>query len=141
MAHWAERYMTLRFLDGGRDFPAVDCWGLVRLVLARECGIDIPSYGDVPASALARIARNMARDSDLPPWRAFEGEPRMFDGVMMTANPGARVDRRACVHAGIVTGPGRMIHIEDGQGVHHVAFDHVTVKRRLLGFRRHEALS
>lgn len=133
--------MTLRFLDGGRDFPAVDCWGLVRLVLAREAGIEVPSYGDVPATALSRIARAMTRGSELPPWQRFDGAVRVFDVAMMTANPGAMVDRRACVHAGIVVSPGRLMHIEDGQGVHHVPFDHVTVRRRLLGFRRHEALA
>jgi len=133
--------MTLRFLDGGRDFPAVDCWGLARLVLAREAGIDVPSYGDISARDLMRIAHEMDGAQAERPWLAVSDAPRVFDVVTMRANPTARGPRRAVVHVGIMTGPDRLMHIEEGSGVHHVPLHHHTVRPRITGFRRHEALA
>lgn len=141
MSKWAEPYMTLTFRDGGRDFPAVDCWGMVRLVLAREAGIELPTYGDIPAKALLKIARQMGSDHALPPWAPVTGERKAFDVVTMTANPGASCPRRAIVHVGILTGPDRVLHIEEGAGVQHLPLHHASIKTRIAGFYRHEALA
>lgn len=39
-----KKYIMIPFLDGGRDFEGVDCWGLVYLIMKTEYGIEIPDY-------------------------------------------------------------------------------------------------
>lgn len=42
---WADRYVRIpRFVDQGRDFDGVDCWGLVWLVWKHERDRELPSY-------------------------------------------------------------------------------------------------
>jgi len=134
--------MGLRFLDGGRDFPAVDCWGLVCLVFRHEQGIELPPVwrhiGPRPDVGRARDGRRKigaalaAGHAALPRLRhrRHAGLPRH----------GQSAQRRRPV-AGVLTAPGRLLHIEAGQGVHHVPLDHFSVKSRLILFRRHEALT
>lgn len=141
MTRWAEKYMGLRFLDGGRDFPAVDCWGLVCLVFRHEQGIELPPYGDISARDLMSVAREMGAGKSAPPWLPATPPFRAFDIAGMRACPGTASPRSAVVHAGVLTAPGRLLHIEAGQGVHHVPLDHFSVKSRLILFRRHEALT
>ena len=138
---WAESYMTLSFRDGGRDFPAVDCWGLVRLVLAREAGIALPTYGDISARDLMKVAHEMGSAQRAGPWRPVTGLCRALDVAAMRANPTATGPRRAVVHVGVLTGPDRLMHIEEGSGVHHVAVSHRAVRPRIVGYWRHEALA
>lgn len=141
MSRWAEKYMGLSFIDGGRDFPAVDCWGLVRLVLAREAGVDLPAYGDISAHDLMKVAHEMGSAQVSGPWRPVTSNLRALDVVAMRANPTATGHRRAVVHVGVMTGPDKMMHIEEGSGVHHVAVSHYTVRPRIVGYWRHEALN
>ena len=39
---WTSKFIGLEYLAGGFERPAVDCWGLVRLVYKEHLGIDIP---------------------------------------------------------------------------------------------------
>lgn len=40
--HWAAQYIGLPYKIGGNDRAGIDCWGLVRLVLAEQRGIIMP---------------------------------------------------------------------------------------------------
>ena len=47
--NWLDRYIGLPWKIGGRELHGgIDCWGLVRLVMRDEAGIDMPSWGDDP---------------------------------------------------------------------------------------------
>ena len=41
---WANDYVGLPYKPLGRNRDGIDCYGLVRLVLKEQCGIDLPSY-------------------------------------------------------------------------------------------------
>lgn len=42
-----ERYLGIPYREGGRGWDGCDCWGLVRLILARERGIVLPLFDEV----------------------------------------------------------------------------------------------
>ncbi|NMW23861.1 C40 family peptidase, partial [Rhodanobacter denitrificans] len=43
---WAGPYVGIPYRTHGRDRAGVDCWGLVRLVMAEVFGAELPDYGD-----------------------------------------------------------------------------------------------
>lgn len=137
MTHWAEKYVALRFLDGGRDRRGVDCWGLVSLAFKTEKGIDLPTYGDVPAHELLKVARQIARDRDLSPWKIVL-EPEPFDVVLMRG--GINASRAFPVHVGVMVDRDHVMHIEEGISVTTVPINHSSIGHRIIGLRRHEAL-
>jgi cell wall-associated NlpC family hydrolase len=48
---WAGKYVGIPFADKGRTRAGCDCWGLCRLALAEQFGIDLPDYGDAYTEA------------------------------------------------------------------------------------------
>ncbi len=132
MTSWWARYVGLPFEDGGRGPESFDCWGLVRQVYAFELGIDLPSYGEISARDLGRIARAMGQGQAEDCWRGI-GTPAAFDVVLMRAAGGAR----AVVHVGLAVDARRLLHIEAATSAVVVPLSHVSVAGRILGFRRY----
>ncbi|GIX17693.1 MAG: tail assembly protein [Rhodothalassiaceae bacterium] len=140
--HWAERYIGIPYRDLGRDRDGIDCWGLIRLVLAEQAGIVMPSYaGDYAGGGdHAGIATGIA--ARLPrhwrPLRAAE-RPRAFDLVVfrVCARPrhmGVMVDARRFLHAP-EPGPGGRGGTSRIEDISSPAW-----ARRLEGVYRHVAL-
>lgn len=144
---WTRDYMRLAFQMGGRERPAVDCWGLYRLIVGERLGVWLDEFGgvDKPLS----IARTMLLTQG-PQWAPVTpGEERPFDLVMMRGTVGeGRSARSAGLHVGCVIEPGKMIDIEERTNVmvrayrntpHFVA--HPTVVNRVTGIFRSVALA
>lgn len=114
MAHWWEKYLDLPWKIGGRDRFGIDCWGLVRLVYAQECGIALPSWIDDPhARDLTVLGRSRAFRAHvgefmrLPSWKEYQ---RPFDIATLAL-------RGNLWHVGVlVEPPYTILHIEDEEG-------------------------
>jgi len=129
---WAARYVGLPFVDHGRDWNGVDCWGLVQLVMREERGIALPSYGEISALDLAKVAGLIAGESALEPWLpVIKAEP--FDVAVMYR-------RRDPVHVGIMVSANEILHIEQKTAAVMVPIDHGSVRFRYPRFFRHREL-
>lgn len=110
MARWADEYVGLPFLAGGRDRAGLDCWGLLRLVWAERLGLIMPRFDgtDDPAETILLESAAMAE--------VERGCERELDGVVMATERLAGLGfRLAPTHVGVVTARGQVLHIEEGR--------------------------
>lgn len=143
---WASRYVGIpysRCHDGG----GLACWGLVRLVLRAEAGVEVPAYAEVSAADLTAIARQIETDAgDLSVWRPVVPQMgqhyRAFDVAVMRGwlrdHDGIR--RRGIAHVGILTGPSMMLHCDTPHDAVEVPLMHPTVRHRIVQVYRHREL-
>ncbi len=127
--NWWGNYVGIPFVDGGRDADGLDCWGLVCLVYANELDVVLPSYGEVSAADLVRVARSLEAGKD--GWQVVD-KPRAFDVVAMRFYSG----RATVGHVGIMVDGKRMIHTERATAVACVPLTHFAVRDRIASIRR-----
>ncbi len=128
---WSNPYIGLPYKDCGRAEDGADCWGLARLVYARELGIDLPSYNERYVTTEERAELN-ALIGDVTvngTWIAVQ-ESRPFD--LLTFRRG-RLD----THIGIVVAKGLMLHMAEEDCAKLERFDSGAWKNRLTGVYRH----
>jgi cell wall-associated NlpC family hydrolase len=131
---WANAYVGIPFRERGRDRSGLDCWGLVRLVLEEQRGIEVPSFaadytGKDGREIAELIAVNRGMGSEIP-----SGDEQPFDLVLF---------RMPCAggllpwHVGIVVEPGRVLHTTRYLGSSAIESTRGPRLRHLLaGFRR-----
>lgn len=128
---WVGHYIGLPFKDHGRDRKGMDCWGLVRLVMAEQFGISLPSY--------STDYDNTTREDQLAPLIAEErrhwipvphGEEKLGDVVVLRM-------RGQPIHVGLVIEKGRMLHAEVGIGVVLDSYISARWVLRVTGFYRY----
>jgi cell wall-associated NlpC family hydrolase len=144
---WTVQYIGIAFRDLGRDRAGCDCWGLVRLVLAEQVGIQLPSlatrYGtEANADGVVEVVEAERRSGA---WQRVEpsGE-QPLDVVEMTG--AARVPGSGWVfgplHVGVVVASGWLLHVERGTAAVLARYrEDQTIRRRVLGFWRHGRLT
>jgi cell wall-associated NlpC family hydrolase len=105
---WAGRYIGLPFLDHGRERSGVDCWGLVRLVMAEQYSRALPSLVcDYRHSARVEdVGKLIARE--IPRWNAVKAGAEVAGDVIVLRLRGVPM------HVGVVLGDGQMLHVERG---------------------------
>ncbi len=125
-----DSFIGLPYVDGGRSFAGVDCWGLVWLVHHEVRGVELPSFHErytLPADRKV-IDGIVAGTLD-----AFDeiaaGQEQPFDAVLM------RDAGRVC-HVGLVVRPGRLLHIERGHTSQIENYRTGLIKSRVVGFYR-----
>jgi hypothetical protein len=94
-------YIGLPYRRGGRERPAVDCWGLVRLVYAEQLGIELDPHGDT-VGVLGQIAAEARAWIPVP-----ASELRTADVLLLR-----RIGRP--FHVGVVIDPGLLLHTDEG---------------------------
>ncbi len=133
MPEWVAGYIGIPFRSHGRDRDGSDCWGLLRLVLADQFGIRIPSYDGVTwhdgddRRALAEFMAEHKAD-----WTPVAGgDERPGDAVLlrMMGHP---------IHVGIVVASGWMLHVEQGaDSCIEPYLDELRWKKRIIGYYRY----
>lgn len=142
---WAGRYVGIPFADLGRDGDGCDCWGLVRLVVAEQAGIELPSLATSYGSEanLAAVGNTVETARVGGDWqRIAQGEERPLDLVEMSTT--VRGESRwviAPLHVGVVVGAGWLLHIERATAATLARYNDQTISRRVLGFWRHHRLA
>jgi hypothetical protein len=128
---WWGRYVGIPFGDGPGQ---MNCWALVVAVYRDQLGIDLPSYGEIAARDLLRIAKAMEVGKDDGWCAPLHAQP--FDVCLMRSGQGGR----AVVHVGIVTDvvahQPRILHVEEASAAVVVPVTHHSVAGRILGYRR-----
>jgi hypothetical protein len=105
--HWSAQYIDLPWQEKGRSRAGVDCYGLVRLVLMEQCGIELPSFTGAYLSTLerAQIEAAIAGEVVELATRVELADVRPFD-VLEILNHGRPT------HLGLATVPHRVLHIQ-----------------------------
>ena len=132
---WSDCYVGLPFKHKGRDARGLDCWGLVRLVLAEQKGVALPAYDETDDVRAALAAAMQGGE-----WVSTH-EPREFDGVSMLAP--LRINGKIEMvekHVGIMAGPRHVLHIDEGRSSVCLPLDHALIRHRLAGTWRHKSL-
>lgn len=105
---WADQYVGLPFLRGGRDRTGLDCYGLVRLVLAEQSGVLLDRFDDVIDVGEAGRVRGYVQGFQ----SVDVAEAKPLDMVIVNEpvlNAGRWV--RAPIHIGVIAAPGLLLHI------------------------------
>lgn len=128
-----DRFVGIPYLDRGRSIVGVDCWGLLFLVYRELRGIELPSYAERYVTGSDRVAMARLIAGELDDWQEIEaGEERTFDGVLMREGNFPR-------HIGVVTQPGMVLHVFDGQTSRIERYRSGILANRIAGFYRFKA--
>ena len=96
-----EKYLGLPFADHSQG--GLDCWGLVRHILAEECGLVLPTYGEGYRSTADIRGVTKSIKKGLAESFQETDDPRMFDLVIFKKG-------NIPLHVGLVIGPTQFIH-------------------------------
>lgn len=143
---WARDWQGIPWAPLGRDRAGADCWGLVRLVLAAEAGIDVDDWL-VDPDRRGRVAATLRREAASTTWGHVvwsrdRNRPdqlrhaRAYDVVLMT-EAGGHLPQ----HVGVVCGAGALLHSEEASGSVVAALDRLPILGRILSIHRHLSLT
>jgi cell wall-associated NlpC family hydrolase len=128
---WAAPYIGLPYVDKGRTREGVDCWGLVRLVLADVFHVNLPDYsgayrdGDDWGGIAHAVRAGLAEG----PWVKTQ-QPRAGDLLILKI-----ADRPW--HCGVMLSSTRFLHAKPGDSVVHEPLDTPRWSNRIEGIYRH----
>lgn len=130
---WVAQYIGLPYAELGRSRDGVDCWGLVKLVLSEQLGLQtmdcVTEYSDVgDRIVVPPLIRRMQEKE----WVRVE-EPQEFDTLIFNI-------RGQPMHVGLVVNADSFLHSPEGKMLS--ALERYTDRiwaRRIEGFYRHVA--
>ena len=135
LAPWAAQYVGLPYRAAGRDRTGVDCWGLVRLVMAERYGRTLPSFAgqyDLDAGRASWPVIGETIDAGLADWIPVPRDAAAIgDGVVCAV-------ARHPLHVGLIVGlqPLSMLHVEAGLDTCVERLDSLVWSRRIVGIYR-----
>jgi cell wall-associated NlpC family hydrolase len=125
---WVGKYIGIPFVSNGRTIEGCDCYGLVRLVLRNEYGIDLPLLSDDYSDA-ANLRETAKLFKDNLPVLAGEkiSEPLEKAVVVIT-------EHGAAAHIGIAAGGGYILHTGVKTGSVCQRVTHPGLRGRIEGY-------
>lgn len=133
---WVTSYLQLPFLEKGRTRAGLDCYGLVRLILAEQQGITLPSYAeDYATTTDAEAIAGLVRGEVAAAWREVPvREAQLFDVAIlrMAGQP---------MHVGLVLDPPYFLHTMRGAWSCLERWDALTWTKRLQGVVRWQGVA
>lgn len=132
--HWSAGYIGLPWQERGLTREGIACWGLPRLVYAKQLDIDVPDYaaGIVSTADREQVASIFEEGTTRGPWLPVNPTFAQEFDILVFRIGGIEA------HVGIVTGPGRMLHITSGQESCIADSTRSPWSHRLAGVYRHE---
>lgn len=108
MEHWSHNYITqARWVAGGRDFPVIDCWGLVVDVFETQLGITLPRFEGHKHEDDGLWDMMQAEASDRSRWVPVEtNQRRAFDVVLIR-----QIGYRYPTHVGVMIDEDHFLQI------------------------------
>lgn len=141
---WATKYIGLPFAEGGRGPDQFDCWGLVSAVLRRECGIEVEPFAEIETFDNPAIEQRVMTEISRTDWVKVElQDARAFDVSLMWIYRRllGKETTQSLSHIGIVTGPGRLLHIDKTTRAVCMKFRQLGPGFQIDSFYRHRRLA
>ena len=129
--NWLADYIGLEFVEHGRDFSGVDCWGLIGLLYSNRFGITLPDFSEDYCSSFDSEVIQGIMETESDNWLAVNGNDIQFGDVIELRVTGY------LSHVGMVISPNKVIHIDRAIDSVIEPFDSMRWNRRLRGFYRH----
>lgn len=128
---WAGHYIGLPFRDHGRDASGLDCWGLVRLVMAEQRGVALPSFATSYKHSTDTDGISRLIGQETQNWRPIAaGHEQEGDVIVLRV-------RGKPMHVGMVLGDRHMLHVEYGVNSTIDRYDRPRWAERICGFYRY----
>lgn len=137
--NWVARYVGIPFKTDGLTRAGLHCWGLVRLVILEQHGIELPPYGEQSAADLVAAARFFRGDAAREPWTKV-ATPKAFDVALMTAMGGEGPPRVMAGHCGVMIDETNVLHVWEATNAVQMSLLHPRIRHKVLGFYRHRDL-
>jgi len=130
MYTWVNKYIGIPFVSNGRSTDGCDCYGLIRLILRNEYGIELPELSNNYADALnvSETARLFAEN--LPVLTAEKIDRPEEKAVVVITEHGV------AAHVGIVAGSGYILHTGVKTGSVCQRETHPGLRGRIEGYYR-----
>ena len=128
---WADQYVGLPYVAGGRSRDGGDCWGLFNLAWSEQFAGSLPAY-DGPAWNSTAAFRGVVAAANAYAAQfetVRQGQEELGDGVLM----------RSCgypLHLGLVLAPGLMLHILEGGDSTITRYTSMQWRDRIVSFHR-----
>lgn len=129
MYSWAADYIGIPFKSGGRDRRGLDCYGLVRLVLAEQYGCQLPLLDGKYDNALNLYDTSPLFFQQLPILTEKITGPQERALALMEM-------RQLPCHLGLFCGGGCILHSRSGAGVVAERIDSRRLPGRISGWYR-----
>lgn len=132
---WVANFIGLEFVEKGRTRDGIDCWGLIKLVLREQFGIeDVPDYfGYEHTRHCDSVAKCYYDGKADDRWIAVPNGEEQEGDVVLILGAGKPT------HCGLVVHPGTMLHILDGIGSCVDDYRRLKWRPAVEGFYRHRA--
>jgi len=131
---WVTTYIEIPWRDGGRTREGCDCYGLVRLVLRDQLGIEVDAYDQFYTSTETDrrdIAQTITRETAVAPWVAVPTEMARLGDVAIFRIGGLPM------HCGIMLDRNQMLNIRKGACSVVESIDSILWRARLAGMFRY----